>query len=676
MIVKDYDLGKQPDGDLLVAAPTSFWWLDGNSQAFAVSFAFHLLLVLGLAITPLVSQSRPEEIAFDAIAPKVEEEFTVTEEIAPTEELPTEIGANSDSNADTALSMAPVLAEIAEVPAPSIEIPMLDATYDLNNQIKEPVGLTRSESVVRGMTGVGTTGTAGAVDRITAEILRAIEQRPTLVVWLFDQSGSLQRRRQEIRDRFDRIYEELGIIQKEQSQHAESPAAADHLLTAVISFGAKVNLLTKKPTADIDEIRAAIDAVQLDQSGIERVFSAIYLALDKFKSYRSASSGHGPERNVLFIAVTDERGDDIEGMEKTIDLCRKSAIPVYVIGVPAPFGREFTYVKYVDPDPKFDQSPQWAQVDQGPESLFPERVKIGFKDNYYDEPVLDSGFGPYALSRLCYETGGIYFMVHPNRQFARRISRNEIAPFSSDLAYFFDPEVMTRYRPDYVSVDDYSKKVKGSPLRQALVAAARLTAAETLSQPTTRFVKRDEASLTNSLTTAQQQAARLVPQLDSLATVLQNGAAHRNSETSPRWLAGFDLAIGVVMAHKVRADGYNAMLAKAKRGMAFASPKNNTWILAPDDEITSGSKLEKEGETARLLLEQVANGHRGTPWGMLATRELKIPLGWKWTEDFTDLTPSRPGPRGNNAANIPRAAQDEKAKMLAPQAPKRPIPKL
>ncbi|MEZ6076055.1 MAG: hypothetical protein R3C56_10395 [Pirellulaceae bacterium] len=99
----------------------------------------------------------------------------------------------------------------------------------------------------------------------------------------------------------------------------------------------------------------------------------------------------------MFIVVTDERGDDANGLDATIKECRKYAIPVYVIGVPAPFGRDIAYVKYVDPDPKFDQSPQWAEVDQGPESVLPERVRLGFRDDYANEPVIDSGFGPYAL---------------------------------------------------------------------------------------------------------------------------------------------------------------------------------------------------------------------------------------------------------------------------------------
>lgn len=73
------------------------------------------------------------------------------------------------------------------------------------------------------------------------------------------------------------------------------------------------------------------------------------------------------------------------------------------------------------------------------------------------------------------------------------------------------------------------------------------------------------------------------------------GESYRDKEISPRWLAGFDLSYGTVLAHKVRTEGYNAMLAKAKRGMNFEKPASNTWVLNPDAEISVGSRLEKEG---------------------------------------------------------------------------------
>lgn len=656
-------------------------WLNSDSQAFLVSMMFHLVIILGLAAIPLVAENVKDSMDFAAATPTAEEieEFKIVDDVAVSDEMSAEIGANSSSDSSVALSTAPILADISEIPAPSLNLPSPDAHFELNNQIQQAVGLVRSQQVVKGMTGVGTTGTDGAVDRITYEILKSMEDRKTLVVWFFDQSGSLQRRRQEIRDRFDHIYEELGILRKSKGEEVnlDLPDAEQPLLTSIFSFGEKVNLLTSKPTANIEEIREAIDSVEMDQTGLERVFHALYLATEKYKSYRLSNNAHGGQRNIIFVAVTDERGDDMEGLDTTIRECRKFAIPVYVVGVPAPFGRDATYVKYVDPDPKYDQSAQWAEVDQGPETLLPERVKLGYKDNYFEEPVIDSGFGPYALSRLCYETGGIYFTVHPNRNLDRRVRRGEIDAFASDLEYFFDPEIMTKYRPDYETLDEYKKKVMSNPLRQSLIRAAQLSRVGSLDRPMLRFIRRDEASFTNELTQAQQQAAKLEPQLASLAQVLQQGSEHLAKEESPRWTASFELALGTVLAHKVRAEGYNAMLAKAKRGLKLENEKSNTWELKPDTEISVGSKLEKEGAMAVELLTKVAEQHKGTPWGLLASRELQVPVGWKWVEDFTDLNPP---PRNNNPApnnnNVPAPGKDDEAKMLKPPPPKRPIPKL
>ena len=667
----------QPDESELEDEPQS--WLSaftsGDSQAFLLSLVVHTVLILSLALVPILVDKHEAAIVLTELpAAETPEELSVTEDLAFAEEPAENMGANSVGETGMALSTASIVADVPSVETISMEMPKITPNVDLGSRIQQPSGLVKSEKAVKGMTGMGTTGTDGAVDRITYEILQKMEERPTLVVWFFDQSVSLMRRRQEIRDRFDRIYQELGLIQQaEKEKEKEKTKLADQpLLTSIFAFGDKVHQLTEKPTADMEEIRNVIDSIETDPLGNERVFSAFYRAVEIYKSYRNSN------HNVIFIAVTDERGDDAQqGLEATIRECRKYSIPVYIIGVPAPFGREFTYVKYVDPDPKYDQTPGWGQVDQGPESLMPERVKLGYRDNVYDEPMMDSGFGPYALSRLAYETGGIYFTVHPNRRFNSRVNKGEIDAFASELNYFFDPEVMTKYRPDYVSQQDYLKKAQESPLRQILISASRLAAVETLQAPKTRFVKRDEPSFVNELTQAQQAAAKLEPQLGVLAHTLSQGQAVRDRETSPRWLAGYDLAVGTVLAHKIRAEAYNAMLAKAKRGMPFQNAKSNTWVLKPVDEISVGSKVEKEADTARELLKRVASEHAGTPWALLAKRELDNPIGWKWVEDVTDLNPPKPQARANNnPPPPPTAAQDDKARMLNQGPPKRPIPKL
>lgn len=653
-------------------------WLDRDTKAFLISLGVHVALLVALAAFPIIDAVKDSPMLMLSAVPRVEEpeEFRLVDEIAFSEEPTEEIGANSLGNSGMAAALAPTMAEISDVPTPVIERPADIALTDASYQVQQVVGLVQSNQSSKGLTGVGATGTDGAVDRVTYEILQMMEERPTLVVWLFDQSGSLHERKKEIRERFNKIYEELGIVQQ-TDENLKGKEDDPRLLTSVVAFGDNVNLITPKPLSDLGEIQKAIDSIEVDTTGNEKVFTALYLAGEQYKHLRSTRSRKEPERNVMMIVVTDERGDDAEGLDSTIKLYRQFAMPVYVIGSPAPFGREFTYIRYIDPDPQYDQTPTWAQVDQGPESIFPERVQIGFDNNYFEEPVIDSGFGPFALSRLCYETGGIYFTVHPNRRYDGRVREGEIGAYASRMEYFFDPERMFQYRPEYISKDEYVQRVAKSPLRQSLVKAAQFARVGDFDPTQLRFVKVDEARFITELTTAQQSAARLEPKLTGLSEILIAGLPAREKETNIRWLAGFDLSIGMTLAHKVRTEGYNAMLAKAKRGMKFEKEKSNTWVLTPDAEISVGSKAEKEAQQARDMLETVVKNHPRTPWALLASRELKQPLGWKWVEEYTDLTPPaamRNNPNNNN--NIPPPPQDDQAAMLAKPPPKRPVPKL
>ncbi|MFG0266644.1 MAG: vWA domain-containing protein [Rhodopirellula sp. JB055] len=670
--VHPYDTGDSPD----LWEDESFWDAD-ETVAMVGSMLVHLIVILSLALVQLQNPVDDEAVVMIAPPPEYEEAVDLIEEIVVSDQPQVEIGADALAEFDMAEASAATFAEIANMVSPVDLEPTDLGDIMVNKMFSQPVAPQDRLLDQKGRVGQGTAGASGAVDQITFEVMQAAEERPTLIVWLFDQSGSLTRQRQDIRDRFDRIYEELGLLreQLDSKTAGEDPngPAEPRVLTSIIGFGEKVQLFTEEPTADLDRIKQTVADIPVDNSGTERVFTAIESAAKQYKSLRRNAGPRGPKRNVMFVVVTDERGDDAHLLESSISSCRKWGIPVYVVGVPAPFGREHTLVKYVDPDPEYDQTPQWAQVDQGPETFLPERVQLSFTGDFEQEPVIDSGFGPYGLTRLCYETGGIYFTVHPNRNVSREVRRGEIDAFTADLRAFFDPTAMARYRPDYLSPQDYVKAVKRSPLRQALIAAAQIKNVSGIQRPQTRFVKRDEAGLAQALTVAQQDAAKLEPVLIQLAATLEQGLKDRDEEESLRWLAGFDLAYGRVLAQKVRTETYNAILAKAKRGMPFEDPKNNTWVLKPADEISVGSKWQREADTAREFLERVVAEHEGTPWAMLAKKELEVPIGWKWTETFTDLSPPRRN--GGNGGNNNPPPRDDQKRMIK-RAPKRPVPKL
>jgi hypothetical protein len=672
-----------------IKASIQDWWrrqtleddspLDNDSVSFIVSFVVHLVIVLTLGFIPWSARERNEPVLITSTIPdEIQPELEKTpQEVYFSNQPSDQIGANSVDGDFMALSMAPEVSEVSDLPLPLEVEPSQVANIEINNAVQFATGLHYSENiVVKGAAGVGTTGAVGAVDRITHEILLSLEERKTLVVWLFDQSPSMIRQRSTVNDRFDRIYKELGVLEAAQMEafkkHDDKP-----LLTSVVAFGKAVQAMTKTPTDQLAEIKKAVDAIPADESGDEMTFHAVIQAAKEYSKYRTSMHDGQPERNVLIVVFTDEAGSDQTdpqfGVDAAVKVCKRYQMPVYVVGVPAPFGTKETQVKWVDPDPKYDQTPRWGVVDQGPETLFPERLKLSFSGSKDEDDAIDSGFGPYSLTRLCYETGGIYFTVHPNRDVHRAVSRSQVEPFSAHIKHFFDSEVMRRYKPDYVSLDEYTRRLKANKCREALVKAAGLSHTGTLEDPQTRFVKRDEAEFANALSEAQKDAARLEPKLaDLYENYLKQGEADRERELSPRWQAGFDLAAGRVLAARVRTEGYNAMLAAAKRGLKFKNEKNNTWILEPSDEISIGSQYQKMADKAKMYLERVVNDHPNTPWSLLASKELKQPLGWKWKEEFTNLAPPPKDMPGNNN-NAPAPADDKK--MMLNRPPVRPVPK-
>lgn len=659
------------------------WWqhqtgeeetpLDGDSPAFVVSLLVHLGVVITLGLIPIVLEDN--QVTLTIATPPEEEklEIKLPEEFHFSEQSAEEVGANSVAGEAMALSLAPVISEISQIPNHlEVERPVENATVEINNAIQVATGLHYNQNLaVKGAAGEGTTGAAGAIDRLTHEILLSLEERKTLVVWLFDGTASLIPQRKAIHDRFDRIYEELGIIEAAGgdafTRHEDKP-----LLSSIVSFGSNMQAMTKEPTDNLAELKEAVLKIGNDESGTENVFGAVHEAARKFAEFRYTTGERTePARNVMLVVFTDEAGSDQARLDETVKMCRRWAMPVYVVGVPAPFGRKETQMKWIDPDPKFDQSAQWGIVDQGPESLLPERIKLSFSGSKEDEEPIDSGFGPYALTRLCYETGGIYFAVHPNRNVTRAVSRGETEAFSAHIKHFFDPEVMRKYRPEYVSVNEYQKRVTQNKARTSLIQAAAGSQLNQMESPTLRFVKSDEAAFANALSTAQQGAAALEPRVNAIYETLRLGEADREKETVLRWQAGYDLAMGRVLAVKVRTEAYNAMLAAAKRGLKFKDEKNNTWVLTPADEVTVGSQYAKTAERAKMYLTRVITEHPDTPWSMLAERELKNPLGWTWNEEFTDTAPRAMGTGAGN----PAPANDRKM-MLKKPPPKRPPPKL
>ena len=144
--------------------------------------------------------------------------------------------------------------------------------------------------------------------------------------------------------------------------------------------------------------------------------------------------------------------------------------------------------------------------------------------------------------------------------------------------------------------------------------------------------------LREQITEAQKPLAVLDYFLQRTHTILEAGEKHRDKLDSDRWRAGFDLAMGRILAMRVRASGYNAVLAEMKSNpKKFEKPESNQWSLVPAESVNAGAHVRKMNDKALEYLNRVITEHPGTPWAYLAKVELRDPLSWEWVEGHTPI---------------------------------------
>ena len=189
------------------------WWkartgkddspLDGETPFWVFSLLLHVVLLLVLA-TCLIEQRKQLRVSV-----KLDPETADVIELPPMVDIEYEddeaVGNNESENFEAMAELTPAVEEIAEVDM-DVQQDILDlGDFQLDEYLPEMATEPDVTSIaVHGVAGHATQGTAGAIDRITQEILLSLEERKTLVIWMFDQSASLLRQREEILDRFDK----------------------------------------------------------------------------------------------------------------------------------------------------------------------------------------------------------------------------------------------------------------------------------------------------------------------------------------------------------------------------------------------------------------------------------------------------------------------------------------
>ena len=514
-----------------------------------------------------------------------------------------------------------------------------DATVNIN--AGEPglpgldqLGTDLGEVQIKGDPTAVAEGYGAALGRVTQELLRMLREEKLMVVWLFDESESMKDDQKEIREQFHKVYEELGIATERDSKLRSDK---ETLLTSVMSFGESLHAITAKPTADVAEIRSAIDKIPIDRTGKENLFGALAKVLEQYKPM--ANKTH---RKLVLIVVTDESGDDGQGglPDEVINRASKRGhpAPIYVLGREAVFGFPKARMRWVDPKYGLDH---WLEIDRGPESAMPEALQFdGLHERWDAHP---SGFAPYDQARLTKETGGIFFVLPHEEENLVGQAANDKRKFA-----FLD---LKEYTPELVSRSEYEKQRAKSKFRTAIWEVVKLLnpflddklkiQEHWYSTDFTKFKPQADESFSRAL--------RAMGLLNQAVQVLEKVKPLRVKEESQRWRANFDLVYAQCLAYRVRL--FQFLLQTDAFLNNFPQPKNpqnNIWdirrvheMLAPTERQIKLTKvdlteLKTQLEMAKSQFEFVKKTHPGTPWANRAEVELQQGFGMKFFDWFRD----------------------------------------
>lgn len=497
-----------------------------------------------------------------------------------------------------------------------------------------------------------------------------------IVVWLLDQSLSMQKDMDQLAEGL------LGTFKNIEEDKSSK------MLHYVVAFGDNANVV-QDATIKSYVAAKAIYNVPPNPSGIENTFQAVEWCVDNLFNARKWK--RFKERQKLLVIWTDESGDDYLRLEQTIQKCLNSNVRVDIIGPSAVLGAQTGYTAYLHPnDGRVYQLPVHRGPDSAfPQKLnlgywyrgVPQSYNETFQGPYPGtSPLwhggsnlgsLLSGFSPYALTRLTRQTGGKYTIYD---------RPGDRPPFEF--------ETIKKYMPDFRSIAEIKNEFCQRPLRQIVLAASAVTwnsnqtgrqeprlsfgsvnGYETSLQyqmVTLPTSAKAQLSITNNALQDVEQALSIyvkaatlpefiadpeVSERQSVETITEEESdfdlkdSQRlldearepqislleqlyKAEPSPRWRAWCDLNFGRLLAISVRQREYltvvQPLLNNRKNGL---NSKTNFVSLRPTSILRGGGVSQKRLQIAEKLLRRCIDENPGTPWAIMAERELRDPCG-------------------------------------------------
>lgn len=613
-----------------------------NAVPVLISIVVHVALLGAMGLYKLSTSQDPKVVAVETVIAdeRAQQEFEqdLSTDLQVSENLSVQEGGMVTTNLGASASQPVATSKIQASEA--IKDPEITVTTiaDISIPGLGEIAVDLGEGEVSGEVGARVEGYGAAMHRLTHEMMRMMRDRPVLAVWLFDASNSLKDDREEIRDNFEKIYQELKLATDEI---AKSPTRnprlqkVEPLETMVCSFGERVNKLLRNPTSDLEEIRKAIDNIEPDESGIEVTFSAISRVIDEY-----GEMARNSKRRLLIIVVSDESGDDEELLEEVVVKTQRFESPVFFLSREAVFGYPYAHERWTDPEPP--NLTHWIRIRRGPETAFPETLQYTGFGRRWDSQ--SSGFGPYSQVRLSKESGGIFFLLSGEEENLAGVVRRGLERKFDDLA-------MKEYEPLLLSKREYDLSRSRSDFRNGIWKVITVLNPNQDDQLNIRRhgYPLDKAEFQQEAKVTFDRTLRAMKLVDTGIGLLQDLEKLRDEEREPRWRAAYDLALAQLMAYRVRQ--FQLLLAldeHAKSDRKPEDPKSNEWYFEhsqklnePTEEQIQATKvdLEKIEEQRKLALakfDEVIRAHPGTPWAQRAMLEKQWGFGFKWEDRYWD----------------------------------------
>lgn len=636
-----------------------------NAPSIAVSLLLNISVLTALYFVHRALPAFATELQIESIFTEEMPQEEITREVeldtTPAETLNIIAGGTPSTVVGAAAQPAatPVNVQKASVMK---EVNIRPVTTDLALPSDEMLGQELGEGEIVGEVGSMVEGYGAAMGIITQEIIRMMRQQKVTVVWLFDESGSLEDDRKEIRENYMRVLDELKIA---SAKDEEIRKGSEQLLTVVASYGQGIHEHTVRPTADIELIKAAIDKVPVDKSGQENMCQSIATIISKYK--KTAIVG---KRKLAVIVVTDESGDDGDFVEQAISESRAAKAPIYFLGRESMFGYPYARQRWIDEPTKEEF---WIQIRRGPETPFPECLQWNGLHSRGD--AQSAGFGPYEQVRMARESGGIFFVL-PGEE-------STLVGQGANDKRKYDFLSMREYQPNLVSRPEYARDRLTSEFRETIwrvISTLNPNGDKLLFQTSDPQLNIQNEHFPLDLdgfraTAAAQivKAVRAMQLIEQGIALLEKVKPLRASEATQRWRGGYDLALAQLYMFRLRLYQYLLAMDKHANNMpAPVNPKSNEWNLwwdrsktiAPDDAQFSrlktafGMKMTREEYLAMVKTEEAASvermkavttDHPGTPWARRAEAELGLGFGFAVGDRLWD--PS--GKRSEAAKRVP-----------------------